>query len=262
MEAITSSSNNNNNTTWLSAVDPQGNTLLHALFTHVGTASMLPVLLEKILAISHTTGIDLDPDGCNNAHTHTQGSMMRMTTPLKLCAERALSSPEALVALRRLLEVRQQQQQRQRQEGKEKKRDGGETSLLSHVLLLATRQQQQRQQQKARPGSSSRRAGGLGNDGTPSAPGGGGGGTGGGAAGAIPLSLEVLSAIIHASNDTLWWDATWRDPHTHKSQGQLLAALAPPLLLETHTHTQTAKAIVYNKIVRAALAKGILVPRS
>ena len=76
----------------------------------------------------------------------------------------------------------------------------------------------------------------------------------------VPLCLEVLSALEPIY--TMGWDAGWREGGMQgKSQGQLLALLAPaPVPAEGEGRSDRAR-LLYDKIVWAALSRGVLVPR-
>ena len=185
----------------LAALDARGDSVLHALFKHVGTASALMPILEKLLSLAASMASH-PPLSARNA----EGKIA-----LELCVSRALTSPEALSALRRLLELPQET-----------------TGLLSYALVQATNQQKQQQTRRRCPTA----AAGKGNE-----------------DGGSSLLLEVLSVL--AQRDEAGWDAQWKDRDTGKGQGELLDALAPSV--------GSNDKLRFDKMVRAALCKGVLV---
>ena len=70
----------------------------------------------------------------------------------------------------------------------------------------------------------------------------------------VEPAVEVLSLLQGAGLAA--WDARWREPGTGRTQGELLAGLAPE-----QQHGGDKARLVYDKLVRAALAGGVLVPR-
>jgi hypothetical protein len=162
-------------------------------------------------------------------------------TAVELCVVRALSSPDALPALHRLLELLLQTSA--------VKTHNNTSSLLSFALLHATQHQQQQQQQQQLSSSSSRARGRR-----------AGGKEKGKGVDGVPLCLDFLPAL--APIYTMGWDAGWREGgRTGKSQGQLLALLAPPAVPAEGGGCSDRARLLYDKIVRAALGRGVLVPR-
>jgi hypothetical protein len=187
----------------LAAVNEGGESVLHALFKHVGTASAFLPLLEKILSLAATMATRL--------HPHTRNADGK--SALELCLLLALAWPEALSGLRQLLELSEA-------------KDAG--SLLSLALVQASNQLHQQGRNRRSTAAGNRR------------------GEGGSRA------LEVLSLLSHHSKEA-GWDAQWKDSNSGKGQGELLAALAPS------SPSNEKVRLLYDKLVRTALCKGILV---
>jgi len=243
----------------LVARDCQGDSVFHALFKHVGSASVLFPVLEKLLrgltmvttaAATETAGAAMPAAGTISTSTSRMNTSLTNDmdnivwtrnaegkTALELGVLRALASPDTLPALHRLLELVPQSCL--------DKRRNDASSLLSFALLQATTSRLAKKQQQQPFFSSlrarSRRTGEKEKEeGTDD----------------VPLYLGVLAALSPIYS--IGWDAGWKERGTGRCQGQLLALLAPTT--EGQMWSEKAQ-LLYDTIVRAALRQGVLVPR-